>query len=63
MQTMKEGFKKCTPITVRIYDVRFNQIMARFFNMNLLEGSSLVPSASFWYKRKVKKRAWNTSNT
>ena len=40
METMKEGFKKCTSITIRIYDVRFNQFMTRFFDMNLLEHST-----------------------
>ena len=36
-------------------------VLAGIFMVEL--ESKLVPSASFCYKRKVKKRHWNTSNT
>ena len=36
------------PITVRTYDVPFNQIVARFFYMNLLEGSNASTSESIF---------------
>ena len=34
------GLQKLYSITLCIYDVCFNQIITRFFNMNLLEGST-----------------------
>ena len=33
------GLEKMYPITIRIYDVRFNRVMTKFFSMNLLEGT------------------------
>ena len=38
MQATVQAFRKCYPITVRLYDVHFNRIMTHFFDMNLLEG-------------------------
>ena len=35
------GFQKMYPITVQIYEVGFNQIMTRFFDMNLLKSQLL----------------------
>ena len=35
-------------ITVRIYDVGFNQIMTRVFDMNLLEGSTASAAESIF---------------
>ena len=32
------GIAKMYPITVRIYDVEFNRVMTKFFDMNLIEG-------------------------
>ena len=40
------GLQKMYPITVRIYEVRFNQIMTRFFDMGLLEGSTASTAES-----------------
>ena len=36
------------PITARTYDVRFNQIVARFFDMNLLESSNASTAESMF---------------
>ena len=32
------GIAKMYPIAVRIYDVEFNRVMTKFFDMNLIEG-------------------------
>ena len=40
------GLQKMYSITVRIYEVRFNQIMTRFFDMGLLEGSTASTAES-----------------
>ena len=32
------GIQKMFPVTVRIYDIQFSQIMTKFFDMKLLEG-------------------------
>ena len=32
------GLEKMFPISVRIFDVNYNQIMRKFFDMNMLEG-------------------------
>ena len=32
------GIAKMYPITVKIYDVEFNRVMTKFFDMNLIEG-------------------------
>ena len=39
MEVMIQDFKKCTP-SVFAFMTCFNQIMTRFFYMNLLEGST-----------------------
>ena len=39
------GLEKMYPITVRIYDVRFNRVMTKFFSMNLLEGTDASTAA------------------
>ena len=36
------------PITARTYDVRFNQIVATVFDMNLLEGSNASSAESIF---------------
>ena len=39
------GLEKMYPITVRIYDVRFNRVMTKCFSMNLLEGTDVSTAA------------------
>ena len=40
------GIAKMYPITVRIYDVNFNRVMTKFFDMNLIEGSTSETAAT-----------------
>lgn len=40
------GIAKMFPITVHIYDVNFNRIMTKFFDMNLTEGSTSGTAAT-----------------
>ena len=39
---------KMYPITVRIYDVNFNRVMTKFFDMNLIEGSTSGTAATIF---------------
>ena len=32
------GLEKLFPISVRIFDINYNRIMTKFFDMNMLEG-------------------------
>lgn len=45
MEVMIQDFKKCTP-SVFAFMTYFNEIMTRFFYMNLLEGSTASPTKS-----------------
>ena len=42
------GIAKMYPITVRIYDVNFNRVMTKFFDMNLIEGSTSGKAATIF---------------
>lgn len=42
------GIAKMYPITVRIYDVNFNRVMTKFFDMNLIEGSTSGTAATIF---------------
>ena len=42
------GFQKMYPVTVRIFDVNFNRIMKKFFDMNFLEGTDAPTAASMF---------------
>ena len=33
------GLSKMFPIAVRVFDVRFNRLMTKFFDMNLIDGT------------------------
>ena len=42
------GIAKMYPITVCIYDVNFNRVMTKFFDMNLIEGSTSGTAATIF---------------
>lgn len=42
------GIAKMYPITVHIYDVNFNRVMTKFFDMNLIEGSTSGTAATIF---------------
>ena len=42
------GLQKMYPVTVRIFDVNFNRMTTRFFDMNLLEGTDASTAASMF---------------
>ena len=42
------GLQKMYPVTVRIFDVNFNRIMTKFFDMNLLEWADVSTAASLF---------------
>ena len=78
LEQLKSGFKRTinwNKYQTKVSTKRVNRyldflIEPSFQGVNRLlvlpfkdEAHSLVPSASFRYKRKAKKRPWNTSNT
>ena len=42
------GLQKMYPVTVRIFDVNFNRIMKKFFDINFLEGTDAPTAASMF---------------
>ena len=42
------GLQKMYPVTVRIFDVNFNCIMKKFFDINFLEGTDAPSAASMF---------------
>ena len=56
-------FLSMGPSTVKANAIVANVTSILLVGNNLLNKANLVPSAFFRYKRKAKKRPWNTSNT
>lgn len=48
------GIAKMYPITVRIYDVNFNRVMTKFFDMNLMEQLQLSFNMLMLFSRNMK---------
>ena len=42
------GLQKMCPVTVRIFDVNFNRIMKKFFDINFLEGTDAPTAANMF---------------
>ena len=42
------GLQKMFPVTVRIFDVNFNHMMKKFFDMNFLEGRGAPTAANMF---------------
>ena len=42
------GLQKMYPVTIHIFDVNFNRIMKKFFDMNFLEGTDAPTAASMF---------------
>lgn len=42
------GIQKMFPVTVQIYDTRFDRMMPKFFDMNLLEGRDVFTAKSMF---------------
>ena len=46
--TNDTGLQKMYPVTVCIFDVNFNRIMKKFFDINFLEGTDAPTAASMF---------------
>ena len=42
------GLAKMFPVTVRVFDINFNRVMAKFLDMNVMEGKDVSTAAAIF---------------